>query len=501
MRALAALNWGVHLPSISNNDSNGKDKIMYRIAFVILVVMAAAIGFADNVFSQAASCNYYASPSGTGNGLSQSSPFRISNFWSVAGPGKTLCLLDGTYAASDSMINPPQNLKGLSGTPITVRAINDGKVLITGQASRMPVYLYRNDWFVIEGINACCSNGTVVQVSGSSNNIVRRVAAWDAADNNNFIFGIHGGKYNLLEDVAGWGIARKIFESSWGGDFTTVRRMWGRWEGSHVIGPKMVYTIAYNNYNLLLENVIGTWSGERMKQTYVLMDYYGQPWTGAGAGTYTNYGVDQPYGVFGLDRLDGDKNSRSKLLGSIGYVKAGDRFEPDNVVFMSDIDSLEITNTVVYIDSGSHTSKRRFGLFPLSQATAGNLRARNLTGVGGANSYISADWQPTNILEGSGLGIYKLGQNVFNSTQGGNLCYRYQDGVLTQQALWPWPMNQRIKDAMITSGRTAVDVTATIEAMFGSIPAGCKGASTGGSGSAGLPAVSKPSAPVNLQVK
>ena len=35
----------------------------------------------------------------------------------------------------------------------------------------------------------------------------------------------------------------------------------------------MTYTLAYNNYNMTCENCIGTWSGERMKQTYTLLDY------------------------------------------------------------------------------------------------------------------------------------------------------------------------------------------------------------------------------------
>ncbi len=72
----------------------------------------------------------------------------------------------------------------------------------------------------------------------SNNNVVRRVAAWDAADNNTSIFGVHYGSYNLFEDVAGWGTARKIFSMSQGGDYTTIRRAWGRWERSTVGRPE-----------------------------------------------------------------------------------------------------------------------------------------------------------------------------------------------------------------------------------------------------------------------
>ena len=51
----------------------------------------------------------------------------------------------------------------------------------------------------------------------------------------------------------------------------------------------MTYTLAYNNYHLTCENCLGTWSGQGMPETYVLLDYDGKPWTGNGAGTYTNY--------------------------------------------------------------------------------------------------------------------------------------------------------------------------------------------------------------------
>jgi hypothetical protein len=459
------------------------------ITFAILITGARA---------GAASCTHYASPTGTGNGSSASQPFKSANFWSVAQPGHTLCLLDGQYTGSDSMINPPQNRNGTASAPITVKALNDGKVTINGQGSYIPVRLSYNDYFVIEGINASNSVASVVTLSNSSNNIVRRVAAWDAADGNHSIFGIHYGNNNLLEDVAGWGIARKIYESSQSGHYTTIRRAWGRWEGSHVVGPKMTYTLAYNNVNMIVENSIGTWSGERMKQTYVLLDYYGKPWTGNGAGTYTNYGVDQPYGIFGVDALTGtDKNARSKLLGSIAYVRGSDRFHPSQAVFVTKLDSMELAHTLAYIQPGSQTNKQRFALYNLQSSTGVNLVARNLTGIGGAGSFYGTEWKKTALSEGASLSAVV---NAFTSTtSGANLCYRYQNGALTTQPLWPWPMNQRIIDATVQSGRAAVNVTATIESLLGPIPAACESSSTVGT-TPTPPATTSPSAPVNLQV-
>jgi hypothetical protein len=462
------------------------------IRLVLLVSFILATG-GQAAHAQAA-CTHYASPAGTGSGASSAQPFKISNFWSVAKPGYTLCLLDGEYTGSASMIKPPKDLSGTAAARITVRALNDGKVRINGQGSAYPVQLYYNHYFTIEGINASNSAASVVSISYSNNNIVRRVAAWDAADGNHSIFGIHNSSYTLLEDVAGWGIARKIFESSQGGNYTTIRRAWGRWEGSHVVGPKMTYTLAYNNTHMIVENALGTWSGERMKETYVLLDYYGNPWTGTGAGTYTNYSVNQAYGIFGNDGFTGsDKNAHTKLLGSLAYVRASDRFHPAQAVFVTKIDSMEIAQSAAYIQPGAHTTKKPFALYNLQTATGTNLVARNNTAIGGTSSFYGTEWKKSALSEGTLLSTVA---NLFTATTAGaNLCLRYQNGTPTTQPLWPWPMNQRIVEATIKSGRTAVDVTATVESMLGTIPSACKATTeTGGT------TPTAPSAPESLKV-
>lgn len=473
-----------------------KMAIQKMVSAILGSTVIIALILADGAISVAMACNYYASPNGGGNGSSPSSPFRISQFWAVARPGTTLCLLDGEYTGSSSMIKPPQNLRGTSSGRITIKALNDGKATIDGQYSNMPVNLISNDYFVLEGFNAHSSSGTVINLYNSNNNIIRRVAGWDAADKNTNIFGIHNGSHNLLEDVAGWGIARKIFSASQGGNFTTIRRAWGRWEGSHVVGPKMTYTLAYNNYNVICENCIGTWSGERMKETYALLNAgTGQIWTGVGAGTYSDYRVNQAYSIFAMDRMDGDKNSKSKLLGSIAYVLASDRFQAGRAVFVTRLSSFQIENTVVYIQPGSHTDKKTFGLF--SSSAEQNLIARNITSIGGAGTQILPEWQGDNRAQGASVSSVP---NIFSSSGNGTrVCHRYKDGVLTNEPLWPWPMNQRILEATTKSGHTPVNVTATVEKLFGSIPSECKRGSTGSGSTGSNVTVTSPSAPSNLQ--
>ena len=448
-------------------------KLTARCRQLALAVVVHAVCSTVARAQGAAPCDAYASPSGSGDGRSEAKPYRVEKFWRSAVPGSTLCLLDGTYADAGSMIDPPTGLSGSPGRPITIRALHDGKVLIDGKGQWYPIRLLHKDWMIVEGVNACCSRASVVGLDHSNHNVIRRVAAWDAHDGNDTIFGIHYGEHNLLEDVAGWGIARKIYESSQAGDYTTVRRAWGRWEGSHVIGPKVVYSLAYNNYYMLVENSIGTWSGERMKDSYVLMDYYGQPWS-RGKSAFENHDVDQPYGIFGIDALKNDKNAHARLLGSIAYVSASDTYRPPRLVFVTNLDSVEIADTLAYIEPGSHVTVDTFGLYGLTAAT--NLRARNITGIGGAGAVIKREWETRNVLEGSSPGVYGANENPFNATRGANLCRRYVDGVLTSDPLWPWPMNQRILEATVQSGRQPVDVTATIEKYLGAIPKGCRAA-------------------------
>src|SRR5262249_49958033 len=119
-----------------------------RLFVTFFVISGAMLPFIHSSFSQTSACNYYASPTWTGNGLTQSSPFEIADFWSVASPGKTLCLLDGVYTGAASMITPPANLNGTSSQKITVKALNDGAVRIDGQGVNFPVHLLQNSYFV-----------------------------------------------------------------------------------------------------------------------------------------------------------------------------------------------------------------------------------------------------------------------------------------------------------------------------------------------------------------
>jgi len=275
-------------------------------------------------FAQVSAATYYASPQGGGDGSSADAPFAVNRFWEKAQPGDKLVLLDGVYTGAKAMINPPRDLSGRPGSPITVRATNDGGATIDGQSARVPVALYRNDWFVVEGINAHSSRATVVNIMRSSNCVMRRVCAWDAADGNTNIFAAHYGEHNLFEDCAGWGVARKTYSCSQRGNYTTFRRCFGCWEGCHLVGPKMTFTLFYNSHHITAENCIATWNSRLMREDHFALGQDGKPFTAWKDGSgkprhYTNFDADQPYGCFSSDRIDYGLTKGPFVYGCIAY--------------------------------------------------------------------------------------------------------------------------------------------------------------------------------------
>jgi len=416
-----------------------------------IAVMAATTAFGRT---------FYASPAGGGDGTSRDGPMRVAEFWDGAQPGDELVLLDGTYTGDGSMIVPPKGLHGAKGAPITIRALNDGRVTIDGEGQRTPVLLSGNDYFVIAGLNACRSKRSVISINRSNHCLVRRCCGWDAADGNTNIFAAHYGEHNTFEDCAGWGVARKTYSCSQGGNYTTFRRCWGSWEGCHRVGPKMAFTLFYNSHDILAENCIATWDGRLLQESYDVLGYDGKPFTNWSQTPglikhKENYAVDQPYGYFAMDRIDRGPTKGPRALGCIAYRLKGQRVVSVPGMFFikcSNPGDGWIENCAALIEPGAE---------PVRSFRTINMDGRNLTSYGASESSHSAGAIENVLTLGrddappSGL----VGRD--RPKNGAHIYYRYVDGKLTDEALWPWPMNERIKDL------AGVDVTATIFRLCG----------------------------------
>jgi len=426
-----------------------------------------------------ANCSYFASPSGSGTGKTLSAPFRISNFWSVAKPGDTLCLVDGTYTGDNGMIHPPVRLSGISGSPITITAINDGAVLIDGQNARVPVLFAANSWWILQGFNAAhSSDDSVIALNptspgdnstGSNNNILRRIVAWDARDVNSSILLIWSSTNNLVEDFAGFGTARKITQNFARADNNVYRRMFGQWTYStaSVSGPHSTVSLSYDSSGNIAENFISTWDED------------------PGADTTSAYGLLSlnQYDRFTTDRNEANHNTNSKFLGSIAFQLATQRGNFDGALQGGQAASgITYKDIAIYLEKSGGTESLVNLATEYGGPTKGGHQLINITAIrtNGPSSVIDTDWTITNRKTGKSVSDIYGTQSLYvnDGTKGATICYQYQNGTLTKVPLWPWPMNQRIIDALRAAGRASVDVTATVQNIFGQIPAACRSGAT-----------------------
>lgn len=462
-----------------SGEKRSKEKFINRI----LIVAIAFFGLFA-MCSPSWATNYYASPNGGGDGKTQSRPFKIANFWSVAAPGDVLYLLDGIYTGSSSMIHPPSNLSGSKGAPITVSALNEGEATIDGKFSNTPVKLHENNWFVIEGINVCnagsVNNGRVLWLNYSDNAIVRRVIGWDAdPEENSYIFHSSYSNNNLFEDCAGWGSARKIFSNHHDNN-VAFRRCFARWTYYNTAKYNWTgaFTYSYGSTNTLLENCIGTWDESPVVTVNVnTPGIFIDDATSANGG-YKMVGciayhlktqTGEPLGLWRLKNRNADTNYR--LKDCVGYSEKDiDVFRLEDMAFYGSYltsmggGSGGATNyamsvnrqkgTVNYVIQQDSTSKGVNEGSNFDYIMSYNNALQDYNGAYPKNWSRSVN--PGLIAKSGNIIQYGLAENdrpkVNGQSVGAKIQYKYIDGVLTNAPLWPWPMNERIKKAMIQSG-------------------------------------------------
>ena len=485
-----------------------KTTIHHRELTCALICIFVFLGAAH----AATACDYYASPNGPGNGLTESTPFTIRQFiTTAAAPGKVLCLLDGTYQGASNLLNIGDLRPGLSGTstsPITIRALNDGGVTIDAEFKTKggsawtpggdplsPLALYNNSWWDIEGINFKRGAGDVASIAYSHNNIFRRIIVWDGnLTTNNHVLQSNGSNDNLYEDSAFFGPGRYTW-IMYNSNRNTCRRCWVRHEGSitaAAIGPKHGFNMVYNpGTNNTCENCLATWYPVSMPTSWTYTNGDG---TSAGSvGTE----MAQRVGPAGSQANPTDTNLNTKFYGSISYVRPQDNFSADlnagtmyldrygNNAFIKD-------SVMFFAPSGYALPTGSAGLYTGDAMTTTNTGMDHVTIITPSSiiPYLTRTWSVTNTQAGTCSPMPCGGLNGVwgNTGAGADVCYRYVGGVKTTTKLWPWPMNDRIKAATAAAGtytgpcvgctggraeRSQTDVQADIESILGTVPSEC----------------------------
>jgi hypothetical protein len=189
------------------------------------------------------------------------------------------------------------------------------------------------------------------------------------------------------------------------------------------------------------------------------------------------------------------------MLGSLGYVKATDRWLYNGVQvgpisllrtpganrFNFSDAQLRHVALVISPSNPAFNTTAGFHLGYHTVAPTGLVFANTTSIRGSKGDVIDSVWSGENRSAGTSLGAVP---NPWTTTgSGANLCYRWNNRALTNQPLWPWPMNERIKAATAMAGayrgpcfncsggrlaRTATDVTAEVQALLGTIPQACR---------------------------
>lgn len=426
---------------------------------------------------------YYASNAGSGTTCSTESPCTPNyTAGTKATAGDTVILKNGTYTGADYMLTTFKS--GSVGLPITVQAETDGSVIIDAQnvSGRIALRISSKAYITITGIqfrHGNDSSGRTALVDTSTNIILQRLSIHNEANATGFqdmhIYGSPATSYSesvIMEDC--------VFDGNWGmvnllgSNYVIIRRCYFRG------GYAGVY--AYHTDNCIFENNIATISSSYVGDIYAGMTnqtnsadsgdnnkWLGNVTLGNATGTtnYEGFGIQvrSPY-----YQTTGNQFTDNVSINNQYY---GGRFEGD--------DSLTVqNNTIIWDNADASFTGLRFQTFtgttpPTITATMKNnsiLGNSNGTGAYKGTATVTNTYNNYYNLatarDGLDAGTGEIAVNpVYNTTTygkgaylivptaligkgytgadiGAEVIYRYADGVITGNALWPWPMETRI---------------------------------------------------------
>lgn len=423
------------------------------------------------------SCNRYASPTGTGTACTSGAPCTIEQAENAAQCGQVVCLLSGTYAGTNQVINLTGRTCSAS-SPLVIRAIHDGQVLIDGQNARIPInHDASSSGVVIAGINATRSSGAIADIRGGEATLYRVVGYDNEAAP---IFQTDGvmargpseinqsgdsTAHNILFDqtVAFGPFHTGYFISE--AEQVSVRNSFGRYRCTTSTQPKNVIA-SHHVKDSRYEDNIATWAEE-------LSDC-----AAASVTQKTRFVGHELEERWATDELHQEFLGNVILIEQIdsGVASFGFRYNQERFATFK--------HNAGWIQPGaSHAAVNLFDLGnsdvtcgPGTAVGACNFFAENNTAVhNGTAPTFAADWvSAANEVDASPR---ETSTNVWaTDSVGANLCQKFVNG-LRAGPRWPHPMNQRTIDAMTTYGIPPYDITAKIETAFGAIPAECKNTS------------------------
>ena len=472
-------------------------------------------------------CTYYAAPVESEGGRvpagkpyavkagvgTPDQPIAVADFWKrkLVKPGTVLCLMDGEYRGKRSMIRPPRGqFSGTAGARVEIRAVNDGHVWIDGEFRFGPLRISNQSYWTVSGLNVFNSRGPAVGISGRKQDgetdqvaahhiVLRRIVAWrdylpyaskkdydEVGGSNLHIFTITDTADVLVEDCAGFGAARKIFQI-YRSQRVTFRRNWARWDGRFPYkgGNKFAFSCAYRSYESLCENLIATVGGSRDPAAQpadylpgvhlIATDGSGSldsRWIEPAGRDVHNIGL-RIYGSLAYTPPDAIyKRVTGFFVGGNVYPSKGQKgvLIEDSVASVAN----DLKPGIGLGDCDDDPRKHPDGCsWELKDDRArAPVRLRKLTIRSDAKlpARIGKDWIQDEVV------VYRGNQriDIYRGNPGkATLCHRYIDGRETSLPLWPWPMQDRIRTATERSSWPTADVMREITDLFGAPPPEC----------------------------
>lgn len=447
---------------------------MKQKIFKILILLFLFFPF--NNFCSAS--DYYSSPDGSGSLCSPESPCSISEGWNKVSSGDTLILKDGQYVN----VSPPSGKSGLQDNNIVIKAENDGSAIISGG-----LVLSNNSYLTFEGLKIVSSGYSLDAHSAGAGLVTHHVTfkrtgfnTTTTAENGGVL--LFDGTHDMLfEDFWVWGGGRysvQLYGGNGGNppNLTADNNVFRRGvirqgpANSSPGNPEAGISFYYSSNNLI-ENVIvldGKQDSNSSNAAFYLTAH--APVTGAvGSNNNTflgNIALNNLGSGFYLDVDNGGQGNNIQIKNSVAwhnssgiqlYVSHGATgaiidhctlgATNNSDAFFNYIQGTTITNTVAMNSSAYGIAQSGPGSF-LQQNhnnTYSNSSGNYRNTVAGAGSITSNP----NLLYLIRIENSSLNKNVGTTGDiGANILFKYENGVETQEKLWPWAYENRIRKDM-----------------------------------------------------
>ena len=422
---------------------------------------------------------YIAATGGSDNssGLSTAEPWdTFTHAWQVMQPGSCLVIGDGTYTQA---LQP--TISGTGSSPIVIRADNDGGATIDGLHDHIPCVFGKPTSVLLEHVyteGLRCQNGqpNAVRVENASNITLRRITG-HGADTDASVFLVTSAHNIVLEDVAGSGTGRSIFDAA-SSSRVVFRRCFGVY--SNGIGENYVLGLRGTSRSIV-ENCVLT------NGTAVANGAYGvlinrADWRVEPSQDTTIVGSV----IYDVHRTGVMIASQKRLIETVSVLNSVIVNNDELGLFQRSSNDLRLDELTI-VDNSS-------GVAVVTQAEpAGESKDPGfLLNLTGSNSFIEGGRCGLNVTEPQYLGLVDIDYFAFHDVDepycanvqagpndlqvqelpfdtqrfgkgaytirpelledagedggiGADVRYRSQDGIASDCPLWPWPMEERIR--------------------------------------------------------